>query len=514
VNDLHRFDMRRYRTSALPLAFLLIVTSTAKAQPARTPDLDVIERIRKEGLKRSRIDHLAHELNDAIGPRLTASPGMRRAQRWAVEKLAGWGLNQVVTEPWGEFGRGWEMISYSGRVLTPYVQPLLGLPLAWTGSTNGRIGGPVVIVSAARIDIAGMAIPTADELNAAGDLQGAIVLMNPRPQISPDSGKRVLRWDADDLLRPASGSGGGMSLAVLDSVITDIRRTHAQRDRRLRAAGVAAVLTPSAKDDGIISGLASWGGIAAGAVEPTPEIVISQEQYNQLHRLVSAGVPVRVELQVENRFHEDDRSGYNVLADLPGTERPGEYVMVGAHFDSWHLAPGATDNAAGSIIMMEAMRILRALDLQPRRTIRLALWSGEEQGLLGSKAWVAAHPELHDAISIYLNLDNGAGRIRGIRNQLRASLTPVFEEIFWPLKDLGVIAVRNSSSGSTDHLVFEEAGIPGLTFIQDPLEYDEETGHSNLDTYDHLILDDLRQAAAVVAVIAYHLAMRDELLAR
>jgi Zn-dependent M28 family amino/carboxypeptidase len=225
-------------------------------------------------------------------------------------------------------------------------------------------------------------------------------------------------------------------------------------------------------------------------------------------------VPVELELLVENRFYEDDPTAYNALAELPGSDKADEYVMLGGHFDSWHMGGGATDNAAGSVVMMEAIRILRAIGVQPRRTIRIALWSGEEQGLLGSRAYVANHPELHERISAYVNLDNGTGRVRGIWNQSNEHATPVFEQILWPFRDLGVVAVRHGNTGGTDHLSFDRAGIPGFNFIQDPIEYGINTHHTELDTFDHLVLDDLRQAAVVVAATVYALAMRDEMMPR
>ncbi len=244
------------------------------------------------------------------------------------------------------------------------------------------------------------------------------------------------------------------------------------------------------------------------------QVALSREQYNQIYRNVEAGVPVELEVMVENRFLEDDLQQYNTLAEIPGTDKSDEYVMIGAHLDSWHMGGGATDNGAGSVIMMEAMRILKTLDVQPRRTIRIALWSGEEQGLLGSRAWVANHPELHGQISAYLNVDNGTGKLRGIWDQSNAKAIPVFEQILWPFRDLGVVAVRHGDTGGTDHLAFDDAGVPGFNFIQDPIEYGINTHHTELDTFDHLVIDDLKQAAVVVASTAYHLAMREEMMPR
>jgi Zn-dependent M28 family amino/carboxypeptidase len=277
--------------------------------------------------------------------------------------------------------------------------------------------------------------------------------------------------------------------------------------------GSVAVLRISSRDHGVIRG-GSAGSRQVGAPEGLPHVALSREKYNQIYRNVTGGVPVELELMVRNRFYEDDPRESNVFAEIPGSDKAEELVMLGAHFDSWHMGGGATDNAAGSVVMMEAMRILKALGVQPRRTIRIALWSGEEQGLLGSRAWVENHPELHGRISAYVNLDNGTGRIRGIWNQSNEAATPVFEQILWPFRDLGVVAVRHGNTGGTDHLAFDRAGIPGFNFIQDPIEYGINTHHSELDTFDHLVLDDLRQAAVVVAATVYALAMRDEMMPR
>jgi carboxypeptidase Q len=298
-----------------------------------------------------------------------------------------------------------------------------------------------------------------------------------------------------------------------DTLLAQIRVSQATRDAALKASGAVAVLTASGTLYGMIRGGGDWAAIDPSASEPLPELVLPQEEYNQLYRNAERD-SAAVELNVQNRFITDDTKGYNTLGDLRGSDKAGEYVMIGAHLDSWHYASGATDNGAGSIVMMEAMRILKALGLTPRRTIRIGLWSGEEEGLYGSRGWVAKHPELQAKISAYLNVDNGTGRIRGIWNQSNERAVSVFEEILWPFRDLGVVAVRHGDTGGTDHLSFDAVGVPGFNFIQDPLEYGFWTHHTDLDTYDHLVLDDLRQAAVVVAATAYQLAMRDEMMPR
>lgn len=477
----------------------------AQAQAARTHfaqervDLAVVERIRAEGLERSGIESLARHLTDVIGPRLTGSPAMKRANEWTADRFREWGLQNVVVEPWGEFGRGWESVSYAGRVTRPFVQPLHAQPLAWTGSTRGARDGPVVAVQAG----------TPDEIRQySGRLRGAWIMTAEHVPHQPEFESAVRRFAADDLLAPPpppaqqprrGGPPGPSTTLLLDSL--------------MRAEGALGLLRPSPWPYGILRG-AGGGSRNPADAEALPALLVSHDQYGMLWRNAVDGVSTRVEIDVRNRFTADDLRAYNTLAELPGSDLAGEYVMIGAHLDSWHMGTGATDNAAGSVVMMEAMRILTAIGVQPRRTIRVALWSGEEQGLLGSRNWVSNNPDLHDRISAYLNVDNGTGRLRGIWNQSNEAATPIFEQILWPFRDLGVVAVRHGNTGGTDHLAFDAAGIPGFNFIQDPIEYSVRTHHASADTFDRLVLDDLRQAAVVVASTAYHLAMRDAMVPR
>jgi Iap family predicted aminopeptidase len=285
----------------------------------------------------------------------------------------------------------------------------------------------------------------------------------------------------------------------------------------LRAERVAGLLSYSSRQYTIIR---PGGGPFSSVVrdtltfEPLPAVMLSQEQYFQIYRNVGRGLPVRVELAVQNRWLTDDQQAYNTVAELPGGDLKEQVVMLGAHLDSWFGGTGATDNGAGSVVMMEALRILKTVGLEPRRTIRLALWSGEEQGLLGSAAYVRNHQAELDRISAYVNLDNGTGRVRGIWNQSNEAAVPIFEQILWPFRDLGVLAVRRGNTGGTDHLSFDRAGVPGFNFIQDPIEYGTRTHHTDADTYERLVLDDLKQAATVIAYTVYQLAMRDEMMPR
>jgi Iap family predicted aminopeptidase len=379
--------------------------------------------------------------------------------------------------------------------------------MAWTGSTDGTVRGHAAIVRAEAVE---------DLETYRGKLQGAFVLLDDMEEVEPEFEHRDRRTSLEDLLAPPPEAAPGPPEANREAMFARMR---AQREVRqaiqdmVEGEGALAFLRISSRNDGVIRG-GSAGNREAGAPEGVPHVALSREQYNQIYRNVEAGIPVELELMVKNRFHEDDLQAYNSLAEIPGTDKADEYVMLGAHLDSWHMGGGATDNASGSVVMMEAMRILKTLGLQPRRTVRIALWSGEEQGLLGSRSWVANHPELHDRISAYVNVDNGTGRIRGIRSQSNETAIPVFEQILWPFRDLGVVAVKHGNTGGTDHLAFDAAGIPGFNFIQDPIEYGINTHHTELDTFDHLVIDDLKQAATVVAATVYALAMREEMMPR
>jgi carboxypeptidase Q len=385
------------------------------------------------------------------------------------------------------------------------------MPVAWTGSTKGTVTGPAVAVEITKRD---------DIDQYRGKLRNAFVLRqaatNPDPEFNQAA--IVRRFDADSLLRPvtpppanpqAQQQPGGPNANNFQR----IQALNAAIDSLFTSEGVAAVLAPSNWQYSVLR-VGGGSGRNLDRPIPPPSLIVSIEQYGQIYRNVKRGVPVRIELNVQNRFFENDTKAYNTLADLPGTDKADEFVMLGAHLDSWHAGQGATDNAAGSIIMMEAMRILKTIGVQPRRTIRIGLWSGEEQGLLGSRNWVENHKDLWPKISAYVNVDNGTGKLRGIWNQSNEKATPVFEQILWPFRDLGVVAVRHGNTGGTDHLSFDRVGIPGFNFIQDPIEYGLRTHHSNVDTYDHLLIEDLKQAAVVVASTVFALSMRDEMVPR
>ncbi|HEY3279669.1 MAG TPA: M20/M25/M40 family metallo-hydrolase [Gemmatimonadales bacterium] len=492
----------------LTLAAALLGPPPAAAQVIQERvDLSVAQRIRDEGLTRSRIDSLSQYLFDLIGPRLTGSGGMRRANDWTAQVFRDWGLANVKVEPWGRFGRGWERVSYSGRMLEPYVQPLNEQPLAWSGSTRGPVTGPVVLI---------MVTDSSQLAQYRGKVRGAWVLRDSARTIPPEFDPAPLRTPLERLFdttrqqpfqQNPDQRARMQAQQALNRLVYDF----------LRAEKAAGIISASNRTYGILS---PQGGPFSQVVrdsarfDPLPAVVIGHEQYSQIYRLVKRGVPVRLEISAQNRWITTDSMAYNTLAEIPGGDLKDQVVMLGAHLDSWFGSQGATDNGAGTVVMMEAMRILKTLGVAPRRTVRIALWSGEELGLLGSRAWVKNHSDELPKISAYVNVDNGTGRLRGIWDQSNEAVIPIFRQILSPFQDLGVVAVRHGNTGGTDHLAFDAVGVPGFNYIQDPIEYGTRTHHTDVDSYERLVMDDLRQAAVVVAYTVYHLAMRDEMMPR
>ncbi|MFO7767577.1 MAG: M20/M25/M40 family metallo-hydrolase [bacterium] len=502
---------RTMRAFAVLVAALGLIAVYQGPVAQETVYLDVVEQIRDEGLNRSRVPEDLHYLTDVIGPRLTGSPAFMRAAEWAMDRFREYGLENVHLESWGPFGRGWEEIDTHGRMVEPFARPLIARPGAWTAGTDGLKRGPAVYVP----------VESEEDLEGLAEkVDGAWVLMSDASDLRrKDDRPPRLVADADDLLQPARErvrrERPQIDPEERERLMEErrARRELANRTREvIQESGALGLLRRSSLS---LSALrpAGSGSREAGAPHGLPDITLANEDYSLIFRNAASGIPVVLEFDVQTRFHEDDLNGYNVIGEIPGTDRADEFIVLGNHLDSWHLGTGATDNGAGSVIMMEAMRILKALDLEPRRTIRIGLWGGEEQGLFGSRAYVEDHADELDRISAYLNLDNGTGKVRGIWTQNNAGVIPVFEQLLWPMRDLGVVAVRHGNTGSTDHVAFDAAGVPGFNFIQDPQEYGT-TYHSNLDTYEALALEDLEQAATVTAILAYHLAMRDEMLPR
>ncbi|MDH4131798.1 MAG: M20/M25/M40 family metallo-hydrolase, partial [Gemmatimonadota bacterium] len=508
--------MKRLNTlaarSALALALGLAATPPAGAQVLQERlDLGALAKIREEGLSRSRVDTLAQELLDGIGSRLTGSTGMRRAQDWASATFKAWGLSNVAIEPWDSlFGRGWDRVSYSGRFLAPYEQPLRAEPQAWSGSTKGTVTCDVI-----RMDIQ----DTTQLGQYSGKLKGACVMWQPWNPIEPEFNAAPRRHSNDSLLawstqkaEPAQ-PGGGPNADQMARFREAQARTQAAL-RFVRKEKPSVFLVPSGWTYGLLrTGGHPDGRLARDSVyEPIPTLMVTHEQYGQLTRLIQRGVTPRLEVNVQNKWTNPDRREFNVVAEIPGTDLKDEVVMIGGHFDSWHSGTGATDDGAGSLAMMEALRILKTLDLPLRRTVRIALWSGEEQGLLGSRAYVRVHADEMAKISAYLNIDNGSGRLRGVWGQGNEEAVKVFDQILVPFRDLGVVASRLQNTGGTDHLSFDRVGVPGFQFIQDPLEYGIRSHHSHVDTYERLVIDDLKQAATIVAWTVFTIANRDEMM--
>jgi hypothetical protein len=484
------------------------------------PDISTINKIKEEERQNSKVMDIVFHLTDVSGPRLSGSPGYMKAANWAKGMLTSWGLVNAQLEPWGEFGKGWEQQRCYIAMTKPYYQPLIAVPRAWTGSTPGNsyLTGEIILINAK--DSAGL-------MQYAGKLKNKIVMTwntdTLRPSFEPDA----RRWADTTLTRMASAvprEAGPRPQGRPNAFPPNgaFQRTFTKLISDEKPALLLSMNRSG--NDGTIF-VSSGGQYAKDAPEAPASLMLSSDDYLRLQRLINAGTKVEIEADVKTKFYTADLKGYNVIAEIPGTDPTlkNEIVMLGGHLDSWHGATGATDNAAGCAVMMEAVRILKTLNVKPRRTIRIALWSGEEQGLFGSRNYVKNHladpadmkllPE-HNKVSAYYNLDNGGGKIRGIYAQGNTPVNPIFSKWLEPFKDMGASTVTINNTGSTDHVSFDAVGVPGFQFIQDPLEYNTRTHHTNMDTYDHLVPDDLIQAATIVAAFVYQTAQRDEKLPR
>ncbi|MBS1812285.1 MAG: M20/M25/M40 family metallo-hydrolase [Acidobacteria bacterium] len=562
--------MLRSKLSVTLLAFVLLFATlpiqaqTAQPAPAK-PSNEPVDRIKDEGMNRSQVMQTLGYLTDVIGPRLTASPNLKRANEWTRDKLAEWGLSNAHLESWGPFGRGWSLKSFHAEVTAPQAIPLIAFPKAWSPGTSGTLTTDLVYVEA----------KDEKELEKyKGTLKGKVVFSAPIKEIKAlfdAPGRRLTEKqllalaDAPD---PAKSRGGGpMDMAankdfqeMVKNALLDVKKL-----KFFVNEGVAAILSPPYNGDGgtifleqadvprdiktdnpmmammelFLGSVNAW---TVNAPKTIPQIVMSREQYNRLLRIHQAGEKLQVRMNLDVQFHDNDLMAYNTIAELPGSDKKDEIVMVGAHMDSWHSGTGATDNGAGCAVALEAMRILKALNLQPRRTIRIGLWSGEEQGLYGSRAYVKSHfgarddegspmaemaammgggppakiatkPE-YDKFSAYFNLDNGTGKIRGVYLQGNEAVRPIFRDWLMPFRDLGATTLTISNTGGTDHLSFDAIGLPGFQFIQDEVEYGTRSHHSNMDVFDRIQADDMKQAATIMAAFLYNAAMMEEKLPR
>ena len=521
-------------------------------QPAaESLDLNMYQRIRDEGLNRSHVMEFASALMDGIGPRLTASPNARKANEWTRDTLTKLGLENAHLEDWGEFGLGWQQTNTWARMVTPDTAVLIVQATPWSPSTNGPVTGEVIPVT----------IQSEKDMEQyKGKLAGKIVLfgaMRPVPPLEKPLFTRNTEKELDEVAEfPVSATAGGLPPEVMTRI-----RERMERQKLIDKVAaffadekVAGVIEPSrdgANGGGSGGTLFDDNGATLGRTPyqadkqvKVPVAVAAIESYGRLYRLTQAHVPVSVEMDVETKFTGEHEHAFNTVAEIPGTDPrlKEQVVMVGGHLDSWIAGTGATDNGAGTIVAMEAVRILKALDIKPRRTIRIALWTGEEQGLLGSKGYATQHfgsvktstapdqmqlPEFlrrtagplevkpeQKLISAYFNVDNGSGKIRGIYTQGNAAVAPIFAQWIAPLKDLGVTTLTMRNTGGTDHLSFDAVGIPGFQFIQDDLDYDTRTHHSNQDVFERLQAADLKQIATVEAIFLYNAAQRDQMIPR
>jgi hypothetical protein len=559
-----------------------------KEKVTRASDAD-LAKIRDEGLNRSQLMQTLSYLTDVIGPRLTGSPNLKRANQWTRERFTSWGLANAHLEAWGPFGRGWSLKRFSIQVVEPQAIPLIAAPKAWTPGFDKPIVADVVYLDAKT---------EADLGKYQGKLKGAVVLagaprsvkvaFEPQGRRMTDEDLRIFAESKGGRARPAraptepgaatptAGSPNGPSNAPSPTVQQPAAdasaanaaprprpgagRAESAFTRRMLSFLVkeeaAVLITPSPLGDAgtIFVAQVSVPGVegrsgsrmrpwSVGAPATPPQIVLNVEDYNRLVRMMELGEKLKMAVDLAVQFHDEDQNAYNTVAEIPGSDLKDEIVMLGGHLDSWHAGTGATDNGAGVAVAMEAVRILKSAGLQPRRTVRVALWTGEEQGLLGSRAYVSEHfgaytsdgaagednsggprerssprtlmrkPD-YDKLAAYFNLDNGSGRIRGIFAQENAGAWALFRGWMAPFRDLGAETVTLATTGSTDHISFDAIGLPGFQFIQDPIEYMSRTHHSNADVYDRIQGDDLKQAAVIMASFVYHAAMADEKLPR
>lgn len=503
------------RVAAATLWLGLLAIAPARAQQS---DAEAIGRLKDEAFRRSQVMELMSWLTDVHGPRLTGSPITKAAGDWAVETMKGWGLQNVGFEWWGPFGRGWVNEKFYAQVTSPVPFPVIGYPNAWTPGTQGLVKGGLVIIDIGHL--------TADSLERwKGRLRGKLVLARPDPEVPPmfeAPGRRLTAANLDSMAAAAPQPPGQFRRGRPEAP------AGALTPRELMPfwveQGVLALLYPGRGSGGTVFPVGT-GNRAADAPRAVPELSLAAEHYGRLYRMVEKQVPVEMELDVRNRFYDDDLRSFDIVGEIPGTDKKDELVMIGAHFDSWHTGTGATDNAAGSAVMMEAMRILAASHVPLRRTVRIGLWTGEEQGLIGSREYVKAHfgdpaagqlkPE-QAKVSAYYNVDNGTGAIRGVYLQGNAAVDSIFKA-WMKYVDSDTITVRHTTirnTGGTDHLAFDAVGIPGFQFIQDPIEYATRTHHSNMDVYERIQAADMRHNALVVAVFAYLTANREGLMPR
>jgi carboxypeptidase Q len=518
--------MNRQLLSLALACTVVVATPGAQAQQEKI-DREVYWKIRAEAVERSEILKTLHMLTDVFGPRLTGSPNLKGASDWVVKRSTEWGLKNAHLEPW-EFGRpGWLNERTSAFLTAPVKDSLVVEALAWTPGTNGTVSASVVqLESPSRV--------TKEQLDAyfqanSTSVKGKIVLTGTPARVPVTILPSPRRRDDADVRNTFGSDGpttggppaGVPTAAPADPKLLPANQVAEQFDQFLVSAGAVARVNDAGRDHGQIR---AFNNRTFDVTKAVPTLVMRNEDYGRISRLLADGSDVQLELNIVNRTYPEGKTQYNVIAEIPGTDRAQEVVMLGGHLDSWHAATGATDNAIGCAVMMEAIRILQAVGVKPRRTIRLALWSGEEQGLLGSQAYVKEHfgtfespkPEFANFAG-YFNIDSGTGRARGMTVFGPPQAAAILRQAVAPFADnglLGATSTRSRRRGGSDHTSFNEAGLPGIGVGQDPIEYGTYTWHTNLDTYERIIESDAQQSAMAIAAAVYHLAMRDEQLPR
>lgn len=552
-------------------------TPAKQATPEKKSD-DPLAKIRDEGLNRSQVMKTVLHMTEVLGPRLTNSPELKKANQWAADTMTGFGLKNAALEPWGPFGTGWTLKKFSAQVLEPVCIPLIGLPKAWSPGTGGLVNGPVIHLDATdekgleafKGKIKGAIVlvgsirevkahfepeakrKTPEQLLAAANAPEPAVPQVRRPTEAPSKAQepeKKAETKKADAEKKKSGEGNALVSRIRNQVSFPSRRLQFLIDE-----GAAVMVETSSKGDGgtffvqsasvpqpqrnvdenggrNASRVNAWDKDAPATI---PQVVVTVEHFNRMVHMLKAGEKLTAEIEIAATFQKDDLMGYNTVAEIPGTDLKDEVVMLGGHYDSWHGGTGATDNASGCAVAMEAVRIIAALNLKPRRTIRVALWTGEEQGLHGSRAYVSQHfgeiqgagnsmfgamldrtspvikkPE-YDNFQVYFNLDNGTGKIRGVHLQGNELARSTFRKWLHPFADLEANTITANNTGGTDHLSFDAIGLPGFQFIQDEIEYDPRTHHSNMDVYDRLQADDLKQASTIMASLVWQAANMDE----
>ncbi|MGB9178387.1 MAG: M20/M25/M40 family metallo-hydrolase, partial [Pyrinomonadaceae bacterium] len=530
-----------------------VTASSLQSATAQDPN-DPIARIKDEGMNRSQVMQTLSYLSDVIGPRLTASPNMKRANEWTRDKLTEWGLQNAHLEAWGPFGRGWSLQRFSAQVVEPQTIPLIAYPKAWSPSLNGPLTAEVIYFDAKT---------EADLEKYKGQLKGKIVLTAPMREVKAHFDALGTRRDEKNLLGladaldPRAGNANNARRFQMNPEQRAAAMFNAKKFQFLHDEGAALLVDPSRGDGGTLFVQQATvpqpfaenpftakriNAYDKDAPKIIPQMVVAVEHYNRMMRMLQAGQKLRMAVDLQVQWQDADPMGYNTIAEIPGSDPQlkDEVVMLGGHMDSWHAGTGATDNGAGVAVAMEVVRILQTLGLKPRRTIRIGLWTGEEQGLLGSRAYVAQHlgtlgdgsqtaafnammtgqplavtqkPE-YEKFDAYYNLDNGTGKIRGVYLQGNESVRPLFRQWLMPFREMGAATLSISNTGGTDHLSYDAIGLPGFQFIQDEIEYDTRTHHSNQDVFDRIQADDMKQAATIMAAFVYNTAQMDEKLPR